>query len=97
MSETVSIPRKQAVDLLRDRMSDISEEHYCAGWLGGNEHYIYSALCGGDRHYGMGEISDEALAEVRALSEALDGWHDGNVFVPMSEWKARHKAWQEAQ
>jgi hypothetical protein len=33
---------------LYDRMSGISEDCYCAGWVGGNEYDIWDALQHGD-------------------------------------------------
>lgn len=55
-------------------MSDISEEHYCAGWNSGNEYCIWKALTSGDTRYGLGEIDADMLASVRALSDAIRGW-----------------------
>src|SRR6185312_5627864 len=54
-------PALSARETLACLMSEISEECYCAGWLIGNEHRLWSAMTDptDDRRYGMGEISQE--------------------------------------
>ena len=86
---------------LYELMSDISEDCFCAGWMGGLEYSIWETLQDGDRRYGMGEMDATQLEQCRELSKELDGWviwyDDSNEselpidewgprFVPMADW-----------
>ena len=89
-------PALSARETLACLMSEISEECYCAGWLIGNEHRLWSAMTDptDDRRYGMGEISQEQIERLRMLSAMCGGWcawddKAGCVFVPMDKWRAR--------
>jgi hypothetical protein len=56
-------------------MEDISEYHYCAGWLMGLERDLFRiAFCAADPSYGMDEISAGRLAELRRLAEVSESW-----------------------
>ena len=88
-------------------MSEISEECYCAGWMSGNEFTLWEMVSSPDasRSYGMGEVSESQIADLRAMSAEIGGWirwHDdaddstlppeewGPRFEPMAEWQARY-------
>jgi len=78
-------------------MSEISEEHYCAGWMSGLEYTLWAMLLGGDRGFGVGDVTDDPITQLRALSEASGGWwrYDDDadeVFVPIEEWTRRYEA-----
>lgn len=83
-----------------DLMSDISEEHYSAGWLIGLEFSLWRIVIGGpdvDRDFGMFAVEPEVVDRLRAPSDACGGWIawsedpvDGAVFVPLAEWEARY-------
>jgi hypothetical protein len=85
-------------------MSDISEEHWCAGWMSGNEESLWAAMNDGSRDYGMGEIADVDIAALKRLHEQCGGWwywhddqnepglhhsHWGPRFLTTDEWIAR--------
>jgi hypothetical protein len=81
-----------AAQLLALRMSELSEEHYCAGWLHGLEYSLWAMLQGGNRLFGLGEVSVKALAELLALHLKCGGWwfweeNCGEVFVTTAEWE----------
>ena len=98
-------PDKEAARLLCNRMSDISENHYCAGWLVGLEYELFSAAFEGTT-FGMGLDALE-LRDLYTLSQLCDGWwrwHDNTIddaydcgerFVRMSEWIEAYKAHME--
>jgi len=73
--------RHALVQRLGQEMSDISEDCYCAGWLGGTE-YIVPELCrravasGQPQFWGHGEITPELARELVALAERAGCWAD---------------------
>lgn len=88
---------------LYELMSDISEECYCAGWMSGNEYTLWEMVANPDagRNYGQDSVTDEQIADLRAISNEIGGWirwrddeEDANlppedwgpVFTPMAEW-----------
>jgi len=81
--------------LLARHMSDLSEDHLCAGWLTGCEFALWADLTGqeaaGKRAWG---ISEEEKAELRRLHEAAGGWimwsedAGGKVFLSTEQWLA---------
>lgn len=70
-------------------MSDISEDHYAAGWMGGLEVSLWSAVqrLPEPTKYGMGTIDVKRLEKLKAVSEYLGEWTDGDDFIPLTEWK----------
>jgi hypothetical protein len=84
-------PRPGIARALAIRMSEISEECWCAGWLIGTEDRLWETVNGGRRDWGHGDISEQTVADLRELSDLAGGWirYDdglGEVFVPMAEW-----------
>lgn len=80
---------RDAAKQLREVMSDLSEDAYCAGWLIGLEYDLWGFLCNGlpeSESWGMSEISTDDLVELRRLSEAAGGWVTFEGFVPMEQW-----------
>lgn len=76
---------------LAARMSDISEDHYAAGWMHGLEYSLWKMVQGDSRNYGMGEVTEQEVAELRRLSDKCGGWirwddRLGAVFMPRAEW-----------
>jgi hypothetical protein len=69
------------VQQLGDAMSDISEECYCAGWLGGTE-YIVPELCrrailsGQTQYWGFGEVTPEQARKLWELADRIGCWAD---------------------
>lgn len=79
---------------LRDRMSNISEWHYCAGWLDGLEYSLWSILGGaGDTRFGMHDVSHHDIAELARLADKSGGWWmwdedlGAQVFIRLAEWR----------
>ncbi|MGA7239456.1 MAG: hypothetical protein WBY44_27490 [Bryobacteraceae bacterium] len=60
--------------LLYEKMSAISEDFWCAGWLSGNEYALWDILHGDQHDYGFGVVAYEDLDELRILSEHANGW-----------------------
>lgn len=71
--------RHALVQQLGQEMSDISEDCYCAGWLGGTE-YLVPELCrraaesGYTQHWGHGEITPELGRQLILLAEQAGCW-----------------------
>jgi len=71
------------VQQLGQAMSGISEDCYCAGWLGGTEYFI-PELCrravelGCKQYWGHGEISRERARTLMALAERAGCWANTN-------------------
>lgn len=80
---------------LHERMSDISEICYCAGWLGGNEFTLWKALSEkSDTAYGVGKITLDDKNDLRKLSKEAGGWiwtGEKDEYTPQllsfSEWQ----------
>jgi hypothetical protein len=91
-----------SAEALRERMSEISEKHWCAGWMQDLEFSLWDILQHGGLEFGNGKVALEDLAELQKLSDWCGGWcrwtdeDDDAVFVPLAEWKdlvrARHAA-----
>lgn len=74
---------------LYDRMSEISEECFCAGWIGDNEYDIWNALQHSDPSPGCRRMSPRLLRRCQQLSTEIGGWiywADGPQFAPMAQW-----------
>lgn len=75
--------RNAILQLLGNEMSDISEDCYCAGWLGGTEYFV-PELCrranatGQTQHWGRGEVTPELALGLMALAEQIGSWADLN-------------------
>lgn len=85
-------------------MSDLSEEHWCAGWLTGNEHYLWECIQHPESQYGMYPLNAETMADLRMWSEQIGGWvcwegepRYDTVFISLDEWEPRHAAWLAAR
>ncbi len=69
------------VQQLGEAMSEISEDCYCAGWLGGTE-YMVPELCrraivsGLTQYWGHGEITPEQAHKLWELAERIGSWAD---------------------
>ena len=91
---------RDAARSLAAKMSDISEDCYCAGWLSGLEHSLWWFVVGGPGEWGMGKVDEDDVRALRALSEKCGGWivwreSVGEVFVPLAEWLPTYAADQE--
>jgi hypothetical protein len=87
-------PDAVAARALCQLMSGVSEECYCASWLSGLEYSLWEMVAGGDREFGLGEVSLAQVDDLRALSGRCDGWWmwvdegavAGRVFVRLDAW-----------
>lgn len=76
---------------LAEAMSDISEDHVCAGWEGGLEYRLWAMVIGeGTREFGFGNVAPSKLLPLAIAAKNLGGWvawlGDGEAFVPMVKW-----------
>jgi len=73
--------RHSLLQILGDEMSDISEDCYCAGWLGSTEYFV-PELCrravesGQIQLWGAGEVTPERAKGLIALAEQIGCWAD---------------------
>ena len=90
-----------AANALFRGLSEISEEGYCAGWMGGVEFDVYRICLAGGGIYGMAEISKENADELLHLASLAGGWPEygdnGEAITPMDEWKAKYEAAEASQ
>jgi hypothetical protein len=65
----------EAARTLQDKMSSLSERHWCAGWLIGTEVVLWEILTrGADRRWGFSEVDQPSIDELRVLHEKAGGW-----------------------
>jgi hypothetical protein len=71
--------RHALLQVLGNEMSDISEDGYCAGWLGSTEHFV-PELCrraiesGIAQKWGACEVTPERARGLIALAEQIGSW-----------------------
>jgi hypothetical protein len=75
---------------LAERMSEISEDTYCAGWLVDLEYDLWQILIGEQGTF-SGMVSEPEIQQLRELSDACGGWifYDDDraeTFVPLTQW-----------
>jgi len=84
---------------LYDRMSEISEDAYCAGWMIDNEFNIWSAVATGRAENGYQYANPRLLRRCKKLAAEIGGWMrwtpDGPQFVPMAQWLVLYESWRE--
>jgi len=79
--------------VLAHRMSEISEDTYCAGWLINLEYELWQSLVDGPGEY-FSAVTEAEIEELRVLSDACGGWivwdkdRGGQTFVPLDQWLA---------
>ena len=82
-------------------MSDISEDHWAAGWMHYNEYALWAMVIDPTkRRYAMRDVPENQIARLKKLSEQIGGWiayrvdpfspgadiEKGEEFIPMAEW-----------
>lgn len=88
---------RDAAVRLRMFMSELSEECWCASWLGECEVMLWQMTREPDRAHawGQGEVKPDDLATLLRLFDRARGWWRwdntlrGAVFVPADEWAQR--------
>jgi hypothetical protein len=76
-------------------MKDYSEDHHCAGWLGGLEFLLWEDAPNDKESFGA-KARATLQPELRALAEIAGGWwvysdtarsrERGPHFIPMERW-----------
>lgn len=96
-----SVPRMARASLLR-LMSDLSEEHWSAGWLVDTEYSLWQACeVGGSYVWAFAPLGDDVvtrLCELRALASGWWTWPHGSnveVFVSIDEMAQQFARWQQ--
>jgi len=83
---------------LYDRMREISEDVYCAGWMVDNEFNIWLTLATGRAAFGYRYANPRLLRRCKKLADDIGGWivwaSNGPQFVPMAQWLTLFEAWQ---
>jgi len=89
---------------LAELMSEISEDHYCAGWLSDLEYSLWSIVTGARANmFGFGPVEWWKMRRLKALSSATGGWIERHrdaeheTFVPLDAWLTRFASHQAAQ
>ena len=80
-------------------MGEISERVYCAGWMDGLEHILWSILVDENPGVvGLGRVTHAEIEVMRCISSQLQGWihwaditDDGPTFIPMLEWLQEYR------
>ncbi len=82
--------QRDAAEALREAMSDLSEEYYCAGWLIGLEHTLWQCWERAPFKWGFGVVGTEDADRLRRLHEKAGGWwttvDHWQRFVTTEEW-----------
>lgn len=83
---------RDAAESLRDYMSDLSEEYWCAGWLSDLEYSLWGFVVRGPSDWGLGQIQASEVDKIKRLSDKCGGWWiwdeevSREIFVTSSEW-----------
>lgn len=103
MATTTSYEDLEPKEELRLEICKISESGYCAGWNIGIEFFLWQAVNGGSREFGVMTITDAEIAHLKTLSEQSGGWwywSDSSakaLFVPLNEWQEIYQHFSEKQ
>jgi len=89
----------EAQRALAQYMSELSEEAYFAGWMGGLEFALWQVALGARSEYGQLVVSQAHISKLIALSQAAGGWiiFDDTLaetWVPLQDWKILFERWQ---
>lgn len=90
-------------NVLAELMSDISEDHYCAGWLISLEYTLWEAVIDNKREFGFSDIPAYNLYLLATYADKFGGWvvwdaAKGHKFVPMDAWlKMYEEDWKSKQ
>jgi len=96
MSQSVGLEKSKNSDAaleLREYMSELSEDYYCAGWLNNLEYSLWSMMTDGPGKWGLGHFKWEEVHALIFLSHESGGWwrwndtHGDCEFLTMSEWR----------
>ncbi len=92
---------------LRDLMSELSEEAYCAGWHYDTEYRLWEILIGVCDKWMRLDANDARIAELRRLHGETGGWwrwnpdldegRGDNEFLPTPAWEQLYAATAESK
>ena len=79
---------------LMNKMSELSEFYYSAGWVSDLEYSLWRVLQGETSAFAGGNLQASEIQALRDLSDKCGGWIIwkidkyllGEVFIPMNEW-----------
>lgn len=83
--EAMRSPDASVAMSLLEKMSNYSEEFWCAGWIEGNEYALWDIAIGKDKKWKNKRFSEE----LRVLSNQCGGWWifcDGERFATLEQW-----------
>ena len=86
-------------DLLRDCISSISQDYFCAGWQAEIEFLIWHLVSGNPtlpasfERWNLEGLSAGTRADLRFLSDRAGGWHTFESFVETDDWISSYKTW----
>lgn len=86
-------------EALRDYMSWLSEEAYCAGWMTDLEFDLWTSVVRGPRRYGHLDVDSATVERLRELAARCGGWVRWSAearaeeFVPAAEWDRIYREW----
>lgn len=79
---------------LANLISDISNDHQFAGWMGDIEYSLWKMVVnvGASRHYGFGSVKEHRIDRLYDLANKLQGWvywneDCGETFVTLDTWR----------
>ena len=87
--------------LLLVTVRELSERHYCAGWMMGLEYALWGMALTGGGGYGQADMSKDMAANLRNLAEIAGGWWawsektENETFIPLEKWKDIYHAKME--
>lgn len=94
---------KDASISLRDFMSELSEDYYCAGWEMNLEYDLWGIINKDiPNSYGLGELKDDEITKLKDLNQKCGGWwiwyedpddkfNSGELFITTEEWLELYK------
>lgn len=90
---------------LASMMSEVSEDHYCAGWLVDLEYELWEIITEKNRPFGFGYIDPGKLLAIASLARELGGWivwqhnddpeKSGERFVTFEEFEPMYEVNKE--
>lgn len=92
----VGEPLSPSASDLRHFMSQLSEDCYCAGWMGDLEYALWSAVMNGPIHKGNWDITQSDIDHLRLLARRAGGWiiWDDSLlaatWLPIDQWLLRY-------
>lgn len=71
---------------LRDCMSQLSEDCYCAGWIGSLEYLLWTAVMNGPVETGNWKVTQSDIERLRLLARRCGGWIVWDDVLRAAKW-----------